>query len=141
MVHSVHLTHGLGGSQPFGSHQLGRGKSLVAVLGVLVVVLGVTSFSLSQRPQRTPDRAVARFPLGLPSGQEVQVPGGVSVAISPDGSKVVYLGRGDAGERRLWCEEDPTRGVNAAAQSKSTVTAAGAVCVKRSGLFFGAAAL
>ena len=65
------------------------------------------------RPQQP--RPVARFALTLAEGQELFTGGGVNFAVSPDGSRIVYVGASQLWQRRLnQLEPEPIPGTEGA---------------------------
>ena len=98
----------------------GKGSRIVwavagLILGVATTVLVVSRFL---QPVTTPPRSAGRFTVALPpESPVVPKPGTISVALSPDGSRLVYVGLqpGAAGPRELL-------GGVAAAQGTSNAT-------------------
>ena len=65
------------------------------------------------RPQQP--RQVGRFELTFSEGQELDLGGGINVALSPDGSRLVYAGRFQLWQRRLdQMEPEPIPGTEGA---------------------------
>ena len=77
----------------------GRFSGLAAPLAVLAAIATIAAIWGWFRPE--PPRPVARYGLGFPEGQ---APNG-SVAISPDGSRLVYEGPSDDGQGQLWVKD------------------------------------
>ena len=77
----------------------GRLSGLAAPLAVLAAIATIAAIWGWFRPE--PPRPVARYGLGFPEGQ---APNG-SVAISPDGSRLVYEGPSDDGQGQLWVKD------------------------------------
>ena len=81
---------------------LGRGQwtgLAVAVTGLAVVLALALGWSLL-RPE--PPRTFARFELTLPAGLQAVTSGSVDLAVSPDGSQVVFVGVSTEGGTQLW---------------------------------------
>ena len=55
-----------------------------------------------KRPPVEHSSQVGRFELTFPVGHEFQMPGGVSVSISPNGRRLVYVGRSQSSGQQLW---------------------------------------
>jgi serine/threonine-protein kinase len=70
-------------------------------LGAAAMLLALSAIGASWRWLRpTPNRASAvRFVLGLPTDQSIRDANGTTVALSPDGSRLVYVGRAGAGRQ------------------------------------------
>ena len=68
----------------------GPWNRLAAAMTVIAAVFGVVAGWSLLRPE--PSQPVARFELNLPEGLEVSVGVGSSLAVSPDGSQVVFVG-------------------------------------------------
>ena len=64
------------------------------------VVFGV--WSLLRPEPLEPPQEVTRFEINLPSGIELVTEGGAGLAVSPDGSRIVFVGRSPDGETQLW---------------------------------------
>jgi serine/threonine-protein kinase len=79
----------------------GRWKSLALVAGVAAVALGaVAGWALLRGGPPAP---VSRYAVGLPDGHDVSGAFGANVALSPDGSQLIYVARGpDDNQDRLW---------------------------------------
>jgi serine/threonine-protein kinase len=70
----------------------------LALAGALVVAIGV---AVTGWLRSAPEPSVTRFMVALPAGQGVSNRFGTTMAISPDGSRFVYVGPGEAGVQ-LW---------------------------------------
>jgi len=80
-----------------------RTRALVRGLGVAAAVFAVLAAWGWLRP--APPRPVIRYSMGLPPDQAMrQGVLGVNIDISPDGSRIVYVGPGDGGDQ-LWVRE------------------------------------
>jgi len=74
----------------------------LAVAGwVLAAGLALTSLWVVSRSPNGPPGPVARVRLPVPEGEEVLWGRGRAIAISPDGSRIVYVGQADEGHQ-LW---------------------------------------
>jgi Tol biopolymer transport system component/tRNA A-37 threonylcarbamoyl transferase component Bud32 len=81
------------------AHTPSRRSPLLLAGWGLAVVTAIAAIWGWFRPE--PPRAVARYGLGFPEGQ---APNG-AVAISPDGSRLVYQGPSDDGQGQLWVKD------------------------------------
>src|SRR5882672_9119841 len=80
----------------------------IAALAVAVVAATALAVWGWLRPQPSPQ--VARFALTTPEGQEIVDQYGTSTALSPDGTRLVYVGPGEGGPQ-LWLRPlDQVRG-------------------------------
>ncbi len=80
-----------------------RVRRVINALGAAVVVLAALAAWGWLRPKPVPP--VIRYSMGLPPDQAMrQGVLGVNLAISPDGSRIVYVGPGDGGDQ-LWIRE------------------------------------
>ena len=88
----------------------GPWRGLSVAFGALVLVLTMALGWSLLRPQ--PPGPLILYSLALPPGEELV--GGVvrpRVALSPDGESLLYVGPGEAGDRRLWVRQrDELRG-------------------------------
>ena len=69
----------------------------LAVVATALIVAGLTSAAWWYVRPSPPSPTVTRFPLVLPSGQSFSNPGRQMIAISPDGTQIVYTAN-----QRLW---------------------------------------
>jgi serine/threonine-protein kinase len=67
--------------------------TLQLAAGALVLTAAFLAAALAW-PRRSPSRAVTRFPLALPATEPLAAATGATVALSPDGTKLVYVGDG-----------------------------------------------
>ncbi len=80
------------------------------------VALGVAAGTMLGRSLvRQPPRAVTRFAIVLPDSARYFGGAGVNVAVSPDGSQLVYVGRSSTGKETMWLRELGQFGVRAIA--------------------------
>ncbi len=80
-----------------------RVRRVINALGVALVALAALAAWGWMRPK--PTAPVIRYSMGLPTDQAMrQGVLGVNVALSPDGSRMVYVGPGDGGDQ-LWVRE------------------------------------
>ncbi len=80
-----------------------RTRRLVGGLAAVALVSTAMAAWALLRP--SPPRPVIRYSMGLPPGQAMrQGVLGINIAISPDGSRIVYLGPGEGGDQ-LWLRE------------------------------------
>ncbi|HEU4763449.1 MAG TPA: protein kinase, partial [Gemmatimonadales bacterium] len=81
-----------------------RSRWAVAALGAGLVVLAALALWGWLRP--APARPIRRYALGMAPGQEIRSGViGVNVAISPDGSKLVYVGADTGQGTQLWLRD------------------------------------
>jgi len=81
----------------------GTRRYFVPVLGALLVLVAVAAAWGWLRPE--PPGPIRRYSMGIPPNQSMQQSVlGINLAISPDGARMVYLGRGDGGGQ-LWLRE------------------------------------
>jgi serine/threonine-protein kinase len=91
------------GPYPIGESRA-RDRRIVIGLGAALLVAGGLAAWGWSRPQ--PPAPLARFVVTLPQGQQLVADiDGSSLAISPDGQRVVYTGSADSGGRRLYLRE------------------------------------
>ncbi len=84
----------------------------MAFAGTTVLFGAVLAWSLL-RPQQP--RQVGRFELTFSEGQELLIGSGINVALSPDGSRLVYAGQSQLWQRRLnQLEPEPIPGTEGA---------------------------
>ena len=76
-----------------------RDRRMVAAMGLAVVATAVALWGWL-RP--LPPRQVMRFAVTFPKGQEIIDEPGAAPVLSPDGTRLVYVSRGDSGAPRLW---------------------------------------
>ncbi len=81
---------------------ISQGLVLLAV-GVLVADQYLMIFE-PRGPSRSPVTDVIRYNYGLVDGEELVPTQGPSIAVSPDGSRIVYVGPAQSG-RQLWIRE------------------------------------
>jgi serine/threonine-protein kinase len=81
------------------AERAGIDRRLAAVAGVAVVAIALAAWGWL-RPEAP--RQVARFNVALPEGQGVASRFGPTVALSPDGSRIVYVGPNESGPPQLW---------------------------------------
>ncbi|HPF69163.1 MAG TPA: protein kinase [Candidatus Krumholzibacteria bacterium] len=84
----------------------GRGRAPLWLTAIVVVAAGVAALAWQFKPQ--PERPVRRFELGVESNQDVD-PAAPALAISPDGTRIAWVGGG-----RVWIRilsEDAARAV------------------------------
>ena len=80
-----------------------RSRVLIATLAAVVIVSTTLAAWGWLRPE--PPKRVIRYSMGFPPGQEVKLGlQGISVAISPDGGRLAYVGPGE-GEGQLWLRD------------------------------------
>jgi len=83
--------------------KVGRARAgrIAAVLpwAVVVVALGAAAWGWLGRPAPPPPNAVGRFSLQLPATAALGTAGGSIIAMSPDGSRIVYVGVGTSGNQ------------------------------------------
>ena len=98
-------------------------RSLVWALGALAVILAVTTGLAVWRLTRTEPASVARFEITTPPDAPPRTLGDYSdVAVSPDGTRVVY-GSGDAQLQRGCICGSPTRSRSRCSEGRSAATA------------------
>ncbi len=85
-----------------GTRAVGR-RGMMLNVGVLLLVAIVTGFAIwNLKPAPAQSKAVTRFTITLPPGQQLAVPdAGPAVVLSPDGTHFVYLAR-QGGTRQLY---------------------------------------
>ncbi len=82
------------------AHGVGRRRTPILVAGWAIAAVAVIAALWGWfRPASKPP--VTRYGLGFPVGQSVMG----MMALSPDGSRLVYVGPGDAGSTQLWVKE------------------------------------
>jgi Tol biopolymer transport system component len=80
-------------------------RSRVLMAGLAAVAIVSTTLAAWGWLRPAPPSRVIRYSMGLPPGQEMkQGLQGNNVAISPDGSRIVYVGPGEGGDQ-LWLRE------------------------------------
>ena len=82
-----------------GSAPVGPWNRLTMAFAALASLLAVAFGWSLLRPQQP--RPVGRFELSFSEGQELVPGNGINVALSPDGSRLVYAGQGQLWQRRL----------------------------------------
>jgi serine/threonine-protein kinase len=93
--------HGRHGSVREGGSERGSWNRLSIGLAATAAVLAIALvWSAADSPRPEP-RPVARFDVTPAAGQQLPVPG-VDFALSPDGSRIVFVGTGDAAPMKLW---------------------------------------
>ena len=91
----------------------GPWKRLTIAMTTLAALFAVAFAWLLLRPQQP--RQVGRFELTFSEGQEPRIGGGINVALSPDGSRLVYAGQSQLWQRRLnQLEPEPIPGTEGA---------------------------
>jgi len=87
-------------AQEGGAVPASRGRTLVTagLAAATLVLLGTTVWGW----MRTGPAPVVRFELTLPEGVDVNTGPGVGIALSPDGSRLVFTGAGPGGRIQLW---------------------------------------
>ncbi len=93
------------GEPPAAAPAQGNWRRVALGLAATTALLAmVSAWSLLAR--RTPEgRAVVRSLVTPPAGQRLVLASGVDIALSPDGSWMVYVGEGPGGVRQLWKRE------------------------------------
>ncbi len=77
----------------------------------VAAVFAATTVWLGMRVPDIPEPAVTRFVVGLPEVRPVSADyTGTTLVVSPDGSKMVYVGRAAAGRTQLWLREESALG-------------------------------
>ena len=90
---------------PAGRRRLGlAGWGVAAIFAATTVWLGLRSYS-------PPPQPVIRFVVGLPEARPISPAyNGNTLALSPDGSKIVYVGQASGGRAQLWLREESALG-------------------------------
>ena len=78
-----------------------RWKNLAFAVGAVALVSFVTNIREWSRIPESPPAQVLRYPLAFPEGEGLWPSGSGRLALSPDGSRLVYVGSGE-GSQRLW---------------------------------------
>ena len=76
-----------------------RGRAIAAGALLLAAVGGAALWNWIHRPAVLPPRPVARFGIQLPRNAQAQGATGSTIAFSPDGSQIVYVGRAPSGRQ------------------------------------------
>ncbi len=87
---------------PAGARSLAdrAGVRLLAAFAIAATILAAWGWL-----RRPPPPPVSRFNVALPANQAMRPARGPRIALSPDGSRFVYLGPGEGGGSRLWLRE------------------------------------
>jgi serine/threonine-protein kinase len=88
--------------EPSAIGRLLRDKRIVALAALLIVSVVVGAMGWL----RSEPRPVRRFAVALPSDQALQSRFGTRLAISPDGTRFVYVGPGSDAGSQLWLREE-----------------------------------
>jgi serine/threonine-protein kinase len=86
------------------SHSRGRHAIALAAVVLMVVLVAIAGFLwFVARPGAEPTRSVTRFTVTIPSGLSLYTgPGRTSVALSPDGTRLVYAARAGTADSQLY---------------------------------------
>ncbi len=76
-----------------------RGRAIAAGALLLAAVGGAALWNWVHRPAVLPPRPVARFGIQLPRDARAQGATGSTIALSPDGSQIVYVGQAPSGRQ------------------------------------------
>jgi serine/threonine-protein kinase len=86
-----------------GAATAGRWRHVaVGALAMLAVVSGLAAWGWTRPPASQP---IARYVLGQSPDEALIATMGSSLALSPDGARLVYVGPGEGDERALWLKE------------------------------------
>ncbi|MEO5902539.1 MAG: protein kinase, partial [Gemmatimonadaceae bacterium] len=77
---------------------------LAAMIGGAALLVGTAVGMLLRRPQSTPDGGLVRVIMALPDSGTMSAVDNSSIAISPDGQRIAYLGPSKAGHM-IWVRE------------------------------------
>jgi serine/threonine-protein kinase len=79
----------------------GPWKQLTLLAFSIAALFALTTLWGWLRPTPEPPRPVTRMSIGMPQGEEALVEQGTDFALSPDGTRLLYVGPGEGG-RQLW---------------------------------------
>ncbi len=88
--------------EPSAIRRLLGNKSAVALVGVLAVSLVVGAMGWL----RSEPKPIRRFAVAFPAGQALQARFGTLIALSPDGTRFVYVGPGTDAGSQLWMRNE-----------------------------------
>jgi serine/threonine-protein kinase len=82
-----------------GAVPLARRPAVLPWAIAAIAVIGAVAWNLLGRPAVAPPRPVARFGIQLPRDAEPVGATGSTIAFSPDGARIVYIGKAPSGQR------------------------------------------